>query len=375
MKIANLIFAASLTFFLSCASNDDNLAPNPKDALQQKLDAALVDFPGLSLSVKKPGEKYTLVAGDAVIGATPMSGSSLHYMQSISKTFTAVAVLRLKEQGLINLDVPISTYLPQSICSNLANGNIITVRQLLNMTSGLPDYLDNEQFTTDVLTGPLPMPSSQVLGYVYNQPAHFAPGTAFGYSNINYHLLALVVDSVAPGGHRQYIIDNVINAAGLSHTYYIAGSSVITAPEGITASYLGNGSDFIDVSELQLGTVLTSIGDDGIVATTQDIALFYYRLLHDKTLLTPGSLNEMKTMIFYQGQPIYGLGLHFYTTTLGIQAIGHDGSGAGAGAYAFYFPAKKITIVLATNVGTLTDPAKEQQLKELWTSVTETLLE
>lgn len=374
MKSAKLFFLlSSFIMFFSCSS-DEAPVQDRKAAAQQKLNAATAGFPGLSLSVRTPNEAYTIVAGDAVIGTTPMAEGTLHYMQSISKTFTAVAILRLKEQGLINLNAPISSYLPQSICSNLANGNTITVRQLLNMTSGLPDYLDNDQFITDVLTGPLPMPSSQVLGYVYNQPAHFAPGSSFGYSNINYHLLALIIDSVTPNGHREYITNNVINAAGLSQTYYIAGSASAAAPSGTTASYLANGNSFQDVSDLQLGTVRTAIGDDGIVATTQDIALFYHKLLHEEALLSAGSLAEMKTTVSYQGQPIYGLGLHFYRTAGGLQAIGHDGSGAGAGAYAFYFPAKDMTIVLSTNTGTLSDAAKEQELLNLWTSVATLLL-
>ena len=86
------------------------------------------------------------------------------------------------------------------------------------MTSGLPDYLDNEQFLPDVIAGPLPMSSEQVLSYVYGRPAVFLPGTSFGYSNINYHLLALIIDSVTVSGHRAYITTNVINAAGLTHT-------------------------------------------------------------------------------------------------------------------------------------------------------------
>jgi len=374
MKIAKL-FAAALLFFITSCSNDDSKPLLDKKALvQTKLDAALSNFPGVSLSVKTVSENYTLVAGEAVINEKPMAPSALHYMQSISKTFTAVAVLKLKEEGKINLDAKVNTYLP-NICNNLPNGNIITVRQLLNMTSGLPDYLDNDQFLNDVVAGPLPMTSEQVLSYVYNQPANFPPGTSFGYCNINYHLLALIIDSVTPNGHRTYITDKIINAIGLSNTYYIAGSATTAAPEGTTANYLEIDGTFTDVSELQLGTVLTFIGDDGIVASGHDIAEFYYKLLHDETLLSPAALEEMKVTVSYQTTPIYGLGLHFYKTNDGLQAIGHEGSGAGAGAYAFYFPSKNTSAVLCTNVGTLTDPIKEEQLLALWEEIIGVLLE
>ncbi|MCW4468065.1 beta-lactamase family protein [Flavobacterium sp. MFBS3-15] len=374
MKIAKLSTLLLSLFIVSCNSDDTNSQTTDTKALaQEKLDAALSKFPGLSLSVKSANESYTLVAGDAETDEQTMQASSLHYMQSISKTFTAVAVLKLKEEGRINLDAKINTYLPASVCNNLANGNIITVRQLLNMTSGLPDYIDNDQFFNDVLSGPLPMPSEQVLGYVYGKPANFTPGTSFGYSNINYHLLALIIDSVTDNGHRNYITTKVINAAGLANTYYIAGTTM-AAPTGTTASYLADGSTFTDVSELQLGTVQSFIGDDGIVATTQDITAFYYKLLKEGTLLTPASLAEMKTTVSYQGQPIYGLGLHFYKTPEGVQAIGHDGSGAGAAAYAFYFPSKNMSVTLCTNTGTLIDANKEAQFMALWQEILNILL-
>lgn len=373
MKIVKLLAVALLLFITSCSNDDSKPSPDKKALVQKKLDAALSKFPGVSLSVKTVSENYTLVAGDAVINEKPMDASALHYMQSISKTFTAVAVLKLKEEGKINLDARVNTYLPD-ICNNLPNGNIITVRQLLNMTSGLPDYLDNDQSLNDVVAGPLPMTSEQVLSYVYNQPANFSPGASFGYCNINYHLLALIIDSVTTNGHRAYITDKVINAIGLSNTYYIAGSASTAAPVGTTANYLEMDGTFTDVSELQLGTVLTFIGDDGIVASVQDIAEFYYKLLHDETVLSPSALEEMKVTVSYQNTPIYGLGLHFYKTNSGLQAIGHEGSGAGAGAYAFYFPSKSTSVVLCANAGTLINPVKEEQLQALWEEITGILL-
>ena len=368
------LLLAVVTFITSCSNDDSEPSPDKKALAQQKLEAALSNFPGLSLSVKTPSESYALVAGNAVINEKPMATSALHYMQSISKTFTAVAVLKLKEEGKINLDAKVNTYLPD-ICNKLPNGNIITVRQLLNMTSGLPDYLDSEAFLNDLVAGPLHMTSEQVLSYLYDQPAKFVPGASFGYCNINYHLLAIIIDSVTPNGHRRYITDKIINAIGLSNTYYIAGSASTAAPQGTTANYLEIDGTFTDVSELQLGTVLTFIGDDGIVASVQDIAGFYYKLLHDKMVLSPISLEEMKVAVNYQGTPIYGLGLHFYKSNGGLQAIGHEGSGAGAGAYAFYFPSRNTSLVLCTNTGTLTDTIKEEQLLALWEQIIGILLE
>lgn len=105
MKIAKLSSLLLSLFILSCSS-DDTKSPTvaTKTLAQKKLDVSLDKFPGLSLSVKSGTESYTLVAGEAKFIEQPMQVSSLHYMQSISKTFTAVAVLKLKEEGKISLD-------------------------------------------------------------------------------------------------------------------------------------------------------------------------------------------------------------------------------------------------------------------------------
>ena len=73
----------------------------------------------------------------------------------------------------------------------------------------------------------------------------------------------------------------------------------------------------------------------------------------------------MMTKVQFSGKPEYGLGLHFYKTSKGVQAIGHNGSGAGAAAEAYYFPEKKISIVLASNIGTLLDEGKTVAFEQL----------
>lgn len=369
MKRLKYFVVAFMAIALFACNNDDAATTQTNQSRQKAQDAinaaTVADFPGLSLTVYSPGENYTLVSGKAKLPGTAMAATSLNYMQSIAKTFTAVAILKLKEQGQVNLDATISTYLPGSIISQLANGNIITVKQILNMTSGLPDYLQNPDFFADIQTSPLPMSSNQILGYVYNQPAHFAPGTSAEYCNTNYHLLALIIDAVTGAPHTTYIKNNIIAANGLANTYYLPGSTLNVAPAGTTASYTTDDAGFNDISEFQFGVVKSLIGDDGIVASTQDIATFYKKLLQDKTVLTPASLNLMTTPVLSDGQPFYGMGLTYYNTPGGTSGIGHPGSGAGAAAEAYYFADKNTTIVLATNVGTLLDSEKEAKFAVL----------
>ena len=363
-----------LLLLFGCSNDDNNkkgaqLSPAAREQAQQLMNAAVAeDFPGLSLTVMSGNDQYTLVAGKADLDGNAMAVSNLHYMQSISKSFTAAAILKLYENGSIGLDQKMNIYLAPEICNNITNGNSITVRHLLTMTSGIADYLENEDFVNDALTGPLPMSSSQILSYVYNKPAHFAPGTSARYSNINYHLLALVIDKVTGRNHNQYITNEIVMPAGLSNTYYLPGSALNTAPQGTVSCYFKNDNDFIPVTDLQFGITRSLIGDDGIVAATQDIALFYKKLF-DRKIVSAASLAFMKNPLPLNGQPYYGMGMSYYSTPGGIAGIGHSGSGAGAAAEAYCFESKGITVVLATNVGTLLDEATAEKFAHLYNSI------
>lgn len=368
----------SLLLLISCNGDDkfkETLSMADKAKAQQVLDAATVlDFPGLSLTVMTDDDNYTIVSGKAMLGTTSMAPVTIQYMQSISKTFTAAAILRLEEQNLLSLDDRMNKYLAPEICNNITNGNDITIRQLLNMTSGISDYLEHPEFINDALTGELPMPSSQVLSYVYDQPAHFPPGTSAAYSNINYHLLALVIDTITKEHHGNYITNNIIIPAGLNSTHYLP-APVYNAPiAGTAASYMPEGVEFTDITALQFGLTKTFIGDDGIVSTTKDIAIFYEKLLAGK-IVSAASVTQMKTPVMLNNEPYYGMGLYYYTTPGKAVGVGHSGSGAGAAAEAYHFKAKGITVVLATNTGTLTDEAKAEKFAALYKSLCSILID
>ncbi len=383
-QFTKLTIAISILFLtFSCSKDEENNSLTPDQAkikVQELINNAVVnDFPGLSISVKSNSYNYTLFAGKTNLATNAnYTANTLNYMHSISKTFTAVAILKLKEQGLINLNSTMNQYLAPVICNNITNGNTVTVKQLLNMKSGIVDYLDNPQFFIDAQIGVLPMPSSQLLQYVYNKPAHFAPGSQYEYSNINYHLLALIIESVTNGNHHDFITNTIINQYNLTQTFYVPQSSYATEPANTVSSYSSSiiPNQTTDISNLQFGIVKSSIGDDGIIASTNDIAKFYKLLLQDKTLVSANSLAEMTAPDNTLGQSYYGMGLASYKIPTGQLAIGHNGSGAGAAAEAWYFPEKGITITFATNIWSLDDnDPKLFKFYQLWENVTKLILE
>ena len=151
---------------------------------------------------------------------TPMQNCNLQYLQSVSKSYIAVAILQLQEQGKINLDAPITKYLPSKYSKYIQNAGSISVRMLLNHTSGIPEYSDDPSFISYVIQHPLQKLSTDfIIGAVAGKSLMFEPGSKHHYTNTNYELLAVIADAVT-GDHAAYIARNIFARLDLKHTFY-----------------------------------------------------------------------------------------------------------------------------------------------------------
>lgn len=285
----------------------------------------------------------------------PMELCHLQYLQSISKTYMAVAILQLYEQGRIDLDAPITTYLDERYSKNISEAHKITIRMLLNHTSGIPEYNNAPSYVTQLLQNPdryfTPL---EYLEFVDGKSLDFGPGTKYSYRNTNYLLLALIADAIT-GDHAKFMADNIFSPLGLSETYYR------NDPEYLTYPHLANGywdrysnSIVENVSQMQRINVSSLIGDDGIVCTPRD-AVSFLRGLFEGRLLNESTLQEMQTWVRNKdGEFAYGLGLD-YDIIEGEIAHGHSGGGLGAGCQLLYFPNKELYVFMGINLGTVTD--------------------
>lgn len=311
-------------------------------------------IPGLVLMVYSPSIGYWgTSSGYAKIETkTPMELCHYQYLQSATKMYMAVAILRLQEAGLLDINAPITNYLPANFSKYIDNAASMNVRHLLNHTSGMPDYLDNPAYVEYALQHPDHYFSSdELLGYIKNKKQRFTPDTQFEYSNTNFHVLALIADAIM-GDHNELIRKGVLEPLSLTNTYY----RNITGQPQLVNSYLDRFSNGIveNVSQLQQTSISFSKGDDGIVATPLD-AINFLRGLMEGKLLTTGSLNQLLTFVNGKdGAPVYGLGI-YHVTYSGFPGYGHGGSGAGSGCGLYYFPDKKIYVFMGTNIGTLVD--------------------
>jgi len=298
---------------------------------------------------------------------TPMQNGNLQYLQSVSKSYMAVAVLQLHEQGKIELDAPITKYLPAKYAAYIKYAGNITVRMLLNHTSGIPEYSDDPAFVSYVVQHPLQKLSTDfVIRTIAGKEPMFTPGSKHFYTNTNYELLAVIADAIT-GDHAAYIAKNIFAKLDLKNTFYRNDPQYLHYKELVDSYWdvLNTGKP-ANVTAMQQANVSSYIGDDGIVCTPVDAVKFLKDLVEGK-LLSATSLKDMQHWVNGEdGKPIYGLGLVHYEAG-GIEAYGHSGGGVGAGCILLYIPATKTYVFLATNIGTLFEgnlAAKANQLKD-----------
>jgi D-alanyl-D-alanine carboxypeptidase len=328
-------------------------AADLQQAMQRLVEAGV---PGCAMAVYSEEGWWTASAGLAKIeDQWPMQACNLQYLQSISKTYMAVAVLKLYEQGKINLDAPMTRYLPERYLRYLTDADRITVRMLLNHTSGLPEYNFSPAYVTYLLQHPDHyFQAEDYLGYIDGKPLDFEPGSRYSYRNTNYVILALMTDALT-GDHARFIAETIFEPLGLTNTFYRNDPGYPNYPNLVNAYWDRYSNGIVEnVSRLQRNNVASLIGDDGIVTTPVEAVKFLKGLMEGK-LLSPSTLEQMKTWVAGDdGKPRYGLGLG-YSSFSGQPAYGHSGGGIGAGCELRYFPEQNIYMFIGINLGTVTD--------------------
>lgn len=310
-------------------------------------------LPGASVAVYTEAEGWWAGArGFAdVKNKTLMENCHLQYLQSVSKSYMAVEILQLKEEGKIDLDAPMTKYLPAKYSQYVQGAKSISVRMLLNHTSGIPEYNEDHEFISAVMEQPLRNFSAMdCLEAIADAKPMFAPGTAYKYVNTNYLLLSLIGDEIT-GDHTAYIKKNIFKPLGLENSYYENNHTYLKDLH-LPQSYwdvLNNGKP-VNATKFQQMTVVCSKGDDGIVATTTDAIKFLKGLMEGK-LLKPESMKEMFDFVKDEkGNNRYGMGMIYFNID-GTIAYGHGGGGIGAGCGLLYIPSRKTYIFFATNLG------------------------
>jgi D-alanyl-D-alanine carboxypeptidase len=334
-------------------------------------------LPGASVAVYSEAEGWWAGAGgySNLEKKTPMNVCHLQYLQSVSKSYMAIEILQLKEQGKISLDEPMTKYLPARYSKYLKGAEKVTVRMLLNHTSGLPEYNHEAGFVSQVILHPLDnFSSEECLKGIAGEDFQFTPGSKYLYTNTNYLVLALIGDAIT-GDHAAWIKNHIFKPLGLNNSYYGKGFDYLKGLD-LPESYwdVFNNGIPVNVTPFQKMTVVCSKGDDGIVCTTTD-AIKYLKGVVEGKLLKPESMKELFDFVKDEkGNKRYGMGMIYFDLG-GIPAYGHGGGGIGAGCGLIYIPSKKVYVFLATNLGVFVDSDLANKAGEMKNAVLATLLQ
>lgn len=363
----------------SCTSSHDSINPNHSKAkpLQSILEELThLGIPGSSMAIYSSEGWWAGSAGYAKIeDKTLMQTCHLQYLQSVAKTYMAVGILKLYELGKIDLDAPITNYLPEKYSRFIKDAAKVTVRMALNHTSGIPEYNLIPAYVTKLLQRPdYFFTAEDYLTYIDKKSLDFEPGSKYSYRNTNYVVLSLICDAIT-GDHAKFLTETIIKPLGLINTYYRNDPDYLNYPN-LVNSYWDRFSNGIveNASLLQRNNVRVLFGDDGIVATPIEAVKFLRGLLEGK-LLSEATMKVMKSWAKdSKGNFTYGLGLD-YASFGGHPAYGHSGGGIGAGCQLYYFPEKNVYMFIGINLGTVTESPLHTKAEKTVEKIYSTLLD
>ena len=312
--------------------------------MTEKIDKTVTDtlartgVPSASVAVVKDGQiAYVKAYGDAKLEPkTPATTQMRYSIGSISKQFTAAAILLLQEQGKLSLDDKVGKYIP-----DLTRANEVTIRQLLSHTSGYQDYWPQDYVMKPMLE---PTTAQKIMDSWAKKPLDFEPGTKWQYSNTNYVIAGMIIEKVGQMPLLQFLQQKVFTPLGM------------TTVMDIDQSRLGD-TDPIGYMRYALGPLrpapkegkgwLFAAGE--LAMPAQELAKWDISVM-DQKLLKPASYREFGTDVSLKNglATQYGLGVSV-NSQASHRALSHGGEVSGFTAQNIIFPDDRAAVVVLTN--------------------------
>jgi len=298
------------------------------------------DEASVVLYVRYGDDEINVVRGLADINNNIVATSDdLYRIASITKPFVATIMLQLVEEGLVALDDPIADYLPDEVVSHVENADSATIRQILQMTSGIYSYTDSDAFADAVYDNPsYAWTAEETVIFAYDEEAYFPAGDDYYYSNTNYNLAQIIIESITGQSLADLLQTQIFEPLSMDSCY-------LETPD-VFGQHIVRGYEFYDdYEDVTLINDGVGLGDGGIVCTASDLAKF---LPNIDAILTEDSIDAMLDVIDdgYGGQ--YGLGIGYDETDFGM-VVSHDGATSGFQSTMQYLPDEDLILVILTN--------------------------
>ena len=349
---------AALTF-LTIAVTTAPLAAQQRDraAIGQAIDSVVASYlkdgraAGMSVAVVRGRDTLAMKGyGSADLELeVPTPPRAVYEIGSVTKQFTAVAILQLQDEGKLSLDDDLSKYLPDYP----TQGHRITVRRLLDHTSGIKGYTEIPAFGA-IMSRKLPKDS--LVALFKKEKFDFEPGEAMVYNNSAYFLAGLIIEKLSGMSYADYVKKNLFDKVGMPDSRYCSESAVIKrkahgydmGPGGL------QNKGFIDHTyPYAAGSLCSTVGD--LVAWNR--ALHGGKLLSErgyKELVAPGTLNDGTALRYTKGLALHSLAGH--------RVIEHGGGINGYRSASAYLPDDDVVIVVLINTGGPVSPGRRCQL-------------
>jgi D-alanyl-D-alanine carboxypeptidase len=279
-------------------------------------------LPGAAVAVVRDGQVVFMKAygmADVAKGIANSPGT-IFRLASVTKTFTAAAVLQLVEGGKLKLDDPLSKFVP-----DFPNADKIRISHLLSHTAGVPDFIPYDE--------------------VKKRPLEFEPGSRINYSNNGYYLLGRIVEKVSGQPWDEYLRDHIFRPLGMKHSGYDRTVELAGRATGYLAGADGT------YQPIAPQDALGGDAGGGLYSTVEDMALWAGGLASGK-LLTKETLERASTpgLLTDGRRTAYGFGW-MTTTYRGLREVGHGGDATGFNTYFARYPDEKLTVIVLSNVG------------------------
>lgn len=335
----------SMTFPLITFAFVANAAPAAELPTKAEVSAYAEKLLADTYPADGPGAAVLVVRGDEVLyrGArglasvelkVPLSADQSFRIGSVTKQFAAAGLLKLIDAGKVGLDDPLSKFLP-----DFPNGAKITVRQLLDHTSGVKSYTG----IAGVMDGPIrqDLSTAALIATFKDQPADFAPGEGWAYNNSGYVLVGAVIEAASGKSWHAHLTESVLAPSGLKQTVYGADDALIA---GMARGYTVRDGHVAPAAYLSM----TQPHAAGALVSTVDDLHRWNRSLHGGKLLAAKSYTAMTTPAGKALEARYGFGIAS-STLRGHAELQHGGGIFGFSSYLSYVPDVELSVAVLQN--------------------------
>ena len=339
-SVQSLLIIISALFFINFQSSAQINIKSTEAKLDEAIDSFYVtdSLPGITVEIMTPGFNYTKAVGKADLqtGAERKTNDKIR-IGSITKTFTATVILQLTDEGKIGIDDKLSKYYP-----DYPNAADITIRQMLDMTSGIPDYIEDpvvlKSFVYDRFDKYTP---PELYEITKAMKPDFPPGTDWKYSNGNYNILGMIIEKITGNKIGDEISKRIIIPLGLADTIYPDTPYM----EGqYSHGYMKDKKTgmITDVTEIDPSI---SWAAGCMISNLPDLKI-YSKALANGSLISPGSQKERLNYVNTGVSKFIGYGLGIFSLE---GFIGHNGGITGFNTTMCYNPVLDALIIVSVN--------------------------